>query len=327
MNFLSVTGINKKINDNIVLQNIDFTQKRLQKIAIAGETGSGKSTLLKIIAGLVQPDAGEIFFEMEKVPGPEEKLMPGHKHIAYLSQHFELLNNYKVEEVLSMANKLADNEAGLIYEVCRIDHLLKRKTDQLSGGEKQRIAAAKLLIASPRLLLLDEPYSNLDIAHRNILKAVISDISEKLAITCIMISHDPADILSWADEIIAMKNGQILQKGSPQQIYQKPVDKYVAGLFGKYNLINVEMAEIFFPSKRDLDEDFLITRPENFKIATEESGAFEGKVNKVSFFGSYYEIEVLQSGNIITLKTGIAGIVKGDKVFILPVSDAHECNG
>jgi len=317
MNFLNVTGISKQIYGNLILKDITFNQKRLQKIAIAGETGSGKSTLLKIIAGLVQPDAGEVFFEQERVPGPEEKLMPGHKHIAYLSQHFELRNNYKVEEILSMANKMPDNEAETIYEICRINHLLKRKTDQLSGGEKQRIATAMLLIASPKLLLLDEPYSNLDMAHKNILKSVISDISEKLKITCIMISHDPADILSWADEIFVMKNGEILQKGTPQQIYWQPVDEYVAGLFGKFNLINDAVATFFPQLQRiDVNKKKWIIRPEKFKIATQESQAVMGEVNKVTFFGSYYEIEILLSEELITIKTEIDNIVKGDNIYI-----------
>src|SRR4051794_37012290 len=187
MNALCVSGISKRTGSNFLLQDIYFTQQRFQKIAIAGETGSGKSTVLKIIAGLIQPDGGEVLFENERVAGPDEKLIPGHPGIGYLSQHFELRNNYRVEELLEMANKVSENQASAIFKICRITELLKRKTDQLSGGEKQRIATARLLITSPRLLLLDEPFSNLDMPHKNIMKSVISDIGEKLQISCILI--------------------------------------------------------------------------------------------------------------------------------------------
>jgi ABC-type sugar transport system ATPase subunit len=223
----------------------------------------------------VQPDTGEVLFENERVLGPEEKLIPGHPHIAYLSQYFELRNNYRVEEILAMANKMSDKEAQTIYEVCRISHLLKRRTDQLSGGEKQRIATARLLIASPKLLLLDEPYSNLDMVHKTILKSVIRDIGEKLSITCLMISHDPLDTLSWADEIIVMKDGQIIQQGTPKQIYTEPANEYTAGLFGKFNLISPIHLKAFTGLQGiEMNGKNIFVRPESFKIVTKKTTAF-----------------------------------------------------
>lgn len=316
MNLLTVSGISK-LQEDFVLKGVSFTQQKSQKIAVAGETGSGKSTLLKIIAGLIQPDAGEVLFKQERVLGPEEKLLPGHPEIAYLSQHFELRNNYSVKEVLSMANKFLYDEAVTIYEVCRVNHLLNRRTDQISGGEKQRIALARLLISSPKLLLLDEPFSNLDMGHKNMLKSVISDISERLKITSILISHDPLDILSWADEIIVIKNGKIIQKGSPEQIYNQPVNEYTAGLFGKYNLIKAEQAHAFNKLFRiDLNGKNMLLRPEHFKIATEDSeAAIKAIVCEVKFFGGYYEIDVFFSGSMITVKTESCTF-KGDRVYL-----------
>jgi len=322
MNFLNISSISKKEGDEFLLKDITFTQQRFQKIAIAGETGSGKSTLLKIIAGLVQPDTGEVLFENERVLGPEEKLIPGHPHIAYLSQYFELRNNYRVEEILAMANKMSDKEAQTIYEVCRISHLLKRRTDQLSGGEKQRIATARLLIASPKLLLLDEPYSNLDMVHKTILKSVIRDIGEKLSITCLMISHDPLDTLSWADEIIVMKDGQIIQQGTPKQIYTEPVNEYTAGLFGKFNLISpIHLVALTGLQGIEMNGKNIFVRPENFKIVTKESDCLLGKVNRVDFFGSYYEIEVLLAENIFTVKAIENNVVKGDTIYLTLAAD------
>lgn len=317
MNFLNISSINKKGEKDFVLKDVTFNQQKFKKIAIAGETGSGKSTLLKIIAGLVQPDTGEVLFENERVLGPEEKLIPGHPHIAYLSQYFELRNNYRVEEILAMSNKMSDKEAQTIYEVCRISHLLIRRTDQLSGGEKQRIATARLLIASPKLLLLDEPYSNLDMVHKTILKSVIRDIGEKLSITCLMISHDPLDTLSWADEIIVMKDGQIIQQGTPKQIYTEPVNEYTAGLFGKFNLISPIHLEAFTGLQAiEMNGKNIFVRPESFKIVTQENDRLLGKVNRVDFFGSYYEIEVLLAENIFTVKAIENNVVKGDTIYL-----------
>src|SRR5215216_1937996 len=146
MNLLEVSGISRQGEGGFILKEITFSQKKLQKIAVAGETGSGKSTLLKIIAGLIQPDTGAILLGNEKVKGPAERLVPGHPHIAYLSQNFELPHSLRVEQVLEYANLLSNQSASELYEVCQISHLLKRKTNELSGGERQRIALAKLLI-------------------------------------------------------------------------------------------------------------------------------------------------------------------------------------
>src|SRR5205807_866641 len=143
MSFLHVSGVCRQEQGTYLLKDISFIQQEYQKLAIAGATGSGKTTLLKVIAGLTQPQDGEVLFKGTRIKGPEEKLMPGHPDIAYLSQHFELRNHYRVEEILQMANQLEDETADSIYKVCRIDHLLKRWTHQLSGGERQRIALAR----------------------------------------------------------------------------------------------------------------------------------------------------------------------------------------
>lgn len=153
MALLKVTGVTRYENGIAVADNISFEQQPRQKIAIAGETGSGKTTLLKMISGLLQPDAGEIIFKGKHVPGPYEKLIPGHPDIAYLSQHFELRNNYRVHEILEMSNRLTDEEGADVYAVCRIEHLLGRRTDELSGGERQRIALAKIAHRPPSIII------------------------------------------------------------------------------------------------------------------------------------------------------------------------------
>ncbi|RYG26739.1 MAG: ATP-binding cassette domain-containing protein, partial [Chitinophagaceae bacterium] len=193
---LSVKDLSKSIGAVPVVSAISFNLGAGRKLALAGETGSGKTTLLKLIGGYIQPDSGKILFKGKPVLGPEEKLIPGHREIGYVSQHFELRNNYRVEEELSYTNQLTDEAAAKIYEICHISHLLKRWTDELSGGEKQRIVIARVLISSPALLLLDEPFSNLDLQHKEDMKIIIRDVGMELGIACIMISHDPLDTLS-----------------------------------------------------------------------------------------------------------------------------------
>ena len=316
MALLQVSGTSKKVNDSFVVKEISFSQQPLQKIAIAGETGSGKTTLLKMIAGLVQPDTGKIIFNNATVIGPADKLLPGHPGIAYLSQHFELRNNYWVHELLSYANELPAEEAATLYRICQIDHLVNRRTDQLSGGEKQRIALARLLITSPELLILDEPFSNLDAIHKRTIKSVIQDISEKLRITCIMVSHDPADILSWADHIIVMKAGEIIQQGDPQTIYKKPVNEYCAGLFGNYTIIGSGLANNLFTSTEQLAAGKqALLRPEQIKISRSENSTHTGMIQQINFFGGYYMVLVSVSHQQVLAKTYQQGFSVGDLVF------------
>ncbi|MHC2992659.1 ABC transporter [Pontibacter sp. HJ8] len=319
MSFLNVSGISVQEEGNLVLKDISFNQQEYQKIAIAGETGSGKSTLLQTIAGLVQPSAGQVLFEGKRVIGPHEVLVPGHPDIAYLSQQFELPQFLRVEQVLQYANTLLGDEAKTLYEVCRISHLAKRKTNQLSGGERQRIALARLLSTWPSLLLLDEPYSNLDVGHKSMLKSIVHDIGERLAITCILISHDPHDTLSWADEIIVLKDGQIIQQGTPEQVYQQPVNEYTAALFGSYNLLPA--AAFSGLDGIEQGEKRLLVRPEHIRIAAAGARSLAAAVNKVTFYGSYYEVEALLAGNTLTIKTGQHPVVEGDTIHISVVPE------
>ena len=312
MSLLNVSGISKKREEDYFLKNINFIQEKSEKLAIAGGTGSGKTTLLKIIAGLTQPDEGEVLFEGAKVKGPLEKLLPGHPHIGYLSQNFELRNNYHVGELLEMANKLSAEDAALVYQVCQIDHLLTRWSDEVSGGERQRIAFAKTLVTAPKLLLLDEPFSNLDAIHRNILKAVINDIEEQLNTTCILVSHDPADLLSWADEIIILDRGKIIQKDTPTEVYNHPVNEYAAALFGKYNSISPELIERF-PSLENEMRRFI--RPGEFVISENGDNGIEGIVKTSNFMGAYHEAEIDLSGYSI-LVISAEPLLPGDAVYV-----------
>lgn len=301
-----------------MVKSITFSQSYLQKIAIAGASGSGKSTLLKMIAGFIQPDKGEVWFDNKRVKGPDEQLIPGHSAIGYLSQHFELRNNYRVEELLDYASKMETGAANQLYDLCRVSHLLTRRTDQLSGGEKQRIALAGTLSSSPRLLLLDEPFSNLDAMHKNQLKSVINQIGNVLNITCLLVSHDPADLLSWADEMLVMENGRVVQQGTPQQVYHHPVNTYVAELFGPFNSIIDEGVKLKLGIKHSKGNHVeQILRPECFEMNGETKAAMSGIVTAVFFRGGYYDTAVLCEGRQFLVRTLEAPVVtNGDWVTV-----------
>lgn len=311
---LTLEGIGKKKDGAYILKEITFSQQPFQHIAIAGETGSGKSTLLKIIAGLVQPDEGVALLNGEKIKGPDDQLVPGHKGVAYLSQHFELRNNYWVHEILSYANRLEKPEAEKIYAICRIEHLLGRRTHELSGGEKQRIATARLLINDPVLLLLDEPFSNLDLIHRNLMKAVINDITAHLKITTILVSHEPADILPWASELMLLKDGTIRQRGKPEQVYRNPLNKYCAGILGQYNLLNADQAERLSGQENPLWQGKdIIVRPED--LLPDEAGIEMTVVGK-AFFGPYFYYQLLWEDRTLLMHHS-ASLEKGDVISIV----------
>jgi ABC-type glutathione transport system ATPase component len=297
MDLLQVKAVSKQREHRFAVKNITFSQARLQKIAIAGETGSGKTTLLKIIAGLEQPSSGEVIFQSKKVEGPEETLVAGHPSIAFLPQYFELPKFLRVEQVLSYASHVSAGEANRLFKLCQIETLLKRKTNELSGGERQRVALCRLLIGQPSLLLLDEPFSNLDMALKSKLKDVIQNISTKLKITCLLVSHDPDDTLSWAEEIIVLKEGKVVQKGTPEEIYREPVNTYVAGLFGKFlRLSDKQQKSLGYQKRR-------IVRPEGFKLIKKNRYSLGGTVQEIAFLGNSFEVKVLVGKNMVSIKT------------------------
>ena len=315
MALLTVSGISKHGGDGVILDNISFTQRRKQRIAIIGETGSGKSTLLKIIAGLIQPEKGDVNLDGELV-NAGNNLVPGHPGICYLSQDYEIPQHLRVEQVLEYSRNVTEDYATRLFKVCQIDTLQTRKTDELSGGERQRIAIARLLITSPRLLLLDEPFSSLDRGHKSILKTVITDIQEKLKIAVILVSHDPEDILPWAHTIIVLKGGRILQKGSPETIYQKPAHEYTAGLLGNYTVID-RSNDVF--SKLIKGKDIpkkIIARPESFKLSLKQKRGLKGKVKSINYYGTHDEVEVNCSKEVLLIKTLPGAMEIGKRVYV-----------
>ncbi len=292
---------------------ISFKLPKGQKLAIAGETGSGKTTLLKLIAGLLEPNTGSVHFNGERVLMPSEQLIPGHPKIAFLSQHFELRNNYRVEELLDMARKIPEARANHIYKICRIEHLFARKTNQISGGEKQRIVLAQLLTTEPSLLLLDEPFSNLDKIHKQIMQDVIADITTHFDTTCILVSHDAADLLPWANRMLLVKDGAVIRDDNPDTIFYAPSNEYEAALLGTCNCISAAM----FPAIKSLVpnvnlEQQLFIRPSQLLLEKPAVNGLQGIVSNVFFMGSHYMVQVQLDGLVLQVASFEPGITLGE---------------
>ena len=322
--FLTVTDLSLAERGVTALQQVSFRLPAGRRLALAGESGAGKSTLLQCIAGLVQPTGGEIRFAGRRVKGPQEVLVPGHEGIVYLSQKSDLPHSLRVEQVLRYANKRPAAEAAAVYEVCRITHLLPRRTDQLSGGEQQRVALARLLLSGPRLLLLDEPFSNLDRVHKQQLQTILREVGEELDITCLLVSHDPTDTLPWAEEMLVLQQGRLVQQGPPEQVYRQPVNEYTAALFGDYNRLHgPDLRALLATPRRRLPGPVLLLRPESLLLHAAEAAGVRAHVRAVRFLGSYYEVEVeLPAGTHLRARVTANPPAVGTAVAVAPAPGA-----
>lgn len=315
MELLKAIEISKVEGERVLLEKTNLGIEEGSRIAIMGETGSGKSTLLKIMAGLIESPSGAVYLRGKKLENPAEQLIPGHPSIAYLSQHFELRNNYKVIDVLSMSAQLPEAECLQIIELCRISHLQNRKTNEISGGERQRIALAKLLIGKPELLFLDEPFSNLDMVNKSIIREVLEEISTVLNLTSVMVSHHPEDVLPWAEKLIIMQKGRIIQEGSPEEIYLFPECGYTASLTGIHNPV--------FPGEEEMGEKLGIRgtlprwiRPEKIMINPADSEGVPGIITETVFYGHYWHVAVNIEYRDLTILTVENKWTTGSKVSL-----------
>ena len=310
---IQLRQISKNHSDRKILEQINLIIHPFRRTDLIGETGSGKSSLMKIMAGLVQPTSGEVLFEQKRIEGPDEVLIPGHKQIGYLSQHFELLNNYRVEELLDMANKMEQREADEIYRLCKIEHLLKRKTNAISGGERQRIALARVLVGNPKLLLLDEPFTNLDLSNNKIINGIINELCETRKTTVVLVSHDPANILSWADQIIVLQEGKMIQADSPEEIYFNPINAYTAGLVGDYNCIEKDspLRKAFI-----LPDNRLYFRTEEFTIVEKNNNTTAATIKEKLFYGNHYKLKLNIAGDDLDIMVRNISFSVGQEVGI-----------
>ncbi len=224
------------------LDNFKLSLEKGQVLCIIGESGSGKSTLLRAIAGLESLDSGTIMVQGEKILGPDEKLVPGYEEIQLVHQQFQLYPNSTVEENIARPLLLFDKE----YTRERLDTLLKlfklfpmkdRRPKQLSGGQQQKVAIARALSIEPKLLLLDEPFSQLDPIQKRDLLEELREIFASLSTTVILVTHDLLDALAISEHLCVMRRGKPVQVGTTAELYKYPNSFYVAALFSPINKI------------------------------------------------------------------------------------------
>ncbi|KQC02471.1 ABC transporter ATP-binding protein [Pedobacter sp. Hv1] len=282
------------------IKNISFAINSGAIVAIIGESGSGKSTLLKCIYGLLKPDSGEVLFNGKRVKGPDEQLIPGNAEMKMVTQDFSLNIYAKVYDniasMLSNTNVKAKEEKTLaMMEHLHITKLKDKKIIELSGGEQQRVAIAKALISNTKVLLLDEPFSQVDSLLKNQLRADIKRLAKETGLTIILVSHDPTDGLFLADQLLILKQGQLLQNDQPEKIYQNPADLYTAKILGNAVSLTREEAEQLGIKAT---KQSIVFYPEWVELkSTWNSRRFE--VKEVYYKGFYDELLLERNGVVI----------------------------
>ena len=242
---LKVNNISFSYQKETNINNISFELKKGNNMAIIGESGCGKSTLLKLIYGLYDLNNGTIFWNDLEVLGPKYHLIPGMDFMKYLAQDFDLMPFISVAENVGKylsniySEKKSERIAALL-EIVEMSDYANVKVKNLSGGQMQRVALARVLALEPEVLLLDEPFSHIDNFRKNSLRRKLFSYLKDKQITTIFATHDSSDVLSFADIVLIIKDGKIIEEGNPKMIYENPKNKHLASLFGDVNEIEIE---------------------------------------------------------------------------------------
>ncbi len=303
---LKVNNISFEYSDEKeILQNVSFQLAPGEHLCIMGESGSGKSTLLKAIYGLLDLKSGTMFWKKEQILGPAFHLVPGMDFFKYVPQNFDLMPYTSVEEnIAKYLSRFYMEEAKLrtqeLLEVIEMQAFAKQKVKDLSGGQQQRVAIARALAKEPELILLDEPFSQIDNFKKNSLRRRLFSYLKEKNISCIVATHDGNDALSFADQMIVIKDNKILAHGAPTELYQQPKEHYVAALFD-------DVYEITVNSEKRL------LYPHQIKVV--EFSNFTAEVIKSYYKGFYWLIEASFDGQIIFFQNE-AQIESGNRIHI-----------
>ncbi|WP_035670378.1 ABC transporter ATP-binding protein [Flavobacterium sp. 83] len=286
---LELKNISFTYIENPVIKNISFEITQGQNVAVIGESGCGKSTLLKLIYGLYDLDEGEIVYNEKTILGPKHNLVPGEDYIKYLAQDFDLMPYITVEENVGkfLSNIYKDKKKARVQELLEMVEMTefaKVKAKYLSGGQQQRVALARVLALEPEIILLDEPFSQIDSFRKNALRRNLFSYLKQKGITCIIATHDSTDALSFSDETIVVQNGRVVAKGDSKFLYENPSNKYVASLFGEVNELKLsQLIEL------DGDDEALLLYPHQLKVV--DNGMMQAVVKQCYFKGSHYLIK------------------------------------
>ena len=281
---LKVNNISKSYHASgaKVLDGLSFQLNRGESLAILGYSGEGKTTLLNLIAGLLDADAGEIWLGDDKILGPEDKLVPGHEEIRLVFQHYGLDPNLSVEQnlmhrMLGFKPEVKKKRTHKLLKWCLLDHLAGKRVELLSGGEKQRLALARAVADFPSLLLLDEPFSSIDLPLRMRFKQGLKAMAASDGFAMIMVTHDYQDAFYLADKLLIIKNGKIIRTGSPEEIYLDPQSEDVALLLGARNIL---------PTNRKAEKVWI--KEELIQLKARGKG-WQGAIVDKIFLGDFFE--------------------------------------
>ena len=304
---ISLRGIRVDFDDEPVLKGIDLDIMDKEFITFLGPSGCGKTTTLRIIGGFIQPKEGDVFFGGVRI----NDLPPYEREVNTVFQRSALFPHLNVYENVEFGLKIAKvpekERRQSVKEMLKLVGLSgydRRHVNQLSGGQQQRVAIARALVNRPKVLLLDEPLGALDLKLRKEMQIELKRIQQALEITFIYVTHDQEEALTMSDRVVVMRDGNILQIGTPQDIYNEPCNAFVADFIGESNIIDgimhkdylVEFANDYFDC---VDKGFslkervqVVVRPEDFKIVPADKGKISGIVESIIFKGVHYEIMV-----------------------------------
>lgn len=307
--YVELKNVNKHFGNYKASDNVSFGIEKGKLIGLLGPSGSGKTTILRMIAGLENPDSGEIIIDGKVV----NDIPASKRGIGFVFQNYALFRYMTVYENIAFglkvqkANKKAiDKRVKELVELIGLKGLEKRYPSQLSGGQRQRVAFARALAPNPQLLLLDEPFAAIDAKVRQELRSWLKEMIEKLGVTSIFVTHDQDEAIEVADEIIITNKGRIEQVGTPLAVYQSPQTAFTAAFFGQTSVIENYQAFHTFHKIEGVDK--AIARPEFVKITKKnevqkyKSSASEGIVERVSFRGDKIELSVRVNDTILIAK-------------------------
>lgn len=279
--------------DKEILSNISFSLEKGEHLSVLGESGCGKSTLLHIIYGLLHIEKGTLYWEDKQLLGPNFNLVPGEDFMKLVAQEFNVMPFISVAENiathLSRLDLKSDRKrVNELLEVVEMESFAETMVKNLSGGQKQRVALAKALAKEPQLLLLDEPFSNIDTFRKNTLRRKLFGYLKDNNIACITATHDAEEALAFSDKILLLKDGKIEKLDTPENIYNALDNVYQAGFFGEVSIV---------PSGI-LSNDELILLPSQLQFSENETD-FKVLVEKNYFKGNYYLIQAKFGNHII----------------------------
>lgn len=307
MAIIELAGLKKSFDGHEVLKEIDLTIEQGEFITLLGPSGCGKTTTLRIIGGFESPDEGKVFFNGRDIT----EFPPHQRPVNTLFQQYSLFPHLNVYDNVAFGLSIRGTKESEIQarvaemlQLVNLSGFEKRSVDSLSGGQKQRVAMARALILNPQVFLLDEPLGALDLKLRKGMQTELKRIQQELGITFIYVTHDQEEALTLSDRIVVMNEGIIQQIGTPIDIYNEPLNAYVADFVGESNILEGIMHgdfDVTFSGRRFqcADRDFrkdeavdVVIRPEDLDLVAPEDGMLTGTVISSVFMGVHYEMNI-----------------------------------